>query len=134
MWDFLSGTDATELVCEFLLQQILTLKIDDVNVGNSTDKIQNHSGDRHKTESKEEVNNNFKIDHKDDRKNHLYGRLNADAEQRTNRQSQNQRGCRGSILHHSAMHDAARLLAIEAYVRGSMDNVGVCVVDLLPFL
>lgn len=42
--------------------------------------------------------------------------------------------CQGSILQHSALHDAARLLAIEAYVRGSMDNVGVCVVDLLPYL
>ena len=34
----------------------------------------------------------------------------------------------------SAMHDAARLLAVEAFVRGSTDNVGVCVVDLLPYL
>ena len=34
----------------------------------------------------------------------------------------------------SAMHDAARLLAVEAFIRGSTDNVGVCVVDLLPYL
>ena len=134
MWDFLSGTDATELVCEFLLQQILTQEKDDVNIGNSTDEVQNNSGDRYKTESNEKVNNNFKIDYKDDGKNHLHERLNVDAKQRANRQDQNQRGCRGSMLHHSAMHDAARLLAIEAYVRGSMDNVGVCVVDLLPYL
>lgn len=37
-----------------------------------------------------------------------------------------------SLLLPSAMHDAARLLAVEAYVRGSTDNVGVCVVDLIP--
>ena len=43
-------------------------------------------------------------------------------------------GNRGySLLLDSAMHDAARLLAVEAFVRGSMDNVGVCVVDLLPY-
>lgn len=29
-----------------------------------------------------------------------------------------------------AMQAAAKLLALEAFVRGSMDNVGVCVVDL----
>ena len=45
------------------------------------------------------------------------------------------RGSRGhSLLLDTAMHDAARLLAVEAFVRGSMDNVGVCVVDLLPYM
>ena len=48
------------------------------------------------------------------------------------RETSAKRGSRGhSLLLDSAMHDAARLLAVEAFVRGSMDNVGVCVVDLL---
>jgi hypothetical protein len=35
------------------------------------------------------------------------------------------------LLLPEAMQNAAKLLALEAFVRGSMDNVGVCVVDLL---
>ena len=29
-----------------------------------------------------------------------------------------------------AMHETAKLLAQEAYVRGSMDNIGVCIVSM----
>ena len=52
--------------------------------------------------------------------------------EQNNRRLPDNEGRRGrSLLLPSAMHDAARLLAVEAYVRGSTDNVGVCVVDLL---
>ena len=53
--------------------------------------------------------------------------------EQSNRGTSSGEGRRGrSLLLPSAMHDAARLLAVEAYVRGSTDNVGVCVVDLVP--
>ena len=134
LWDFLSGTDATELVCEFLLQQIITNRNEHLNTDNSIDKIQYIATGQYKIESDEEVKRNFNIDYKYGRQNHENGKINDDIKERMDRQNLSERGCRRSMLHHSAMHDAARLLAIEAYVRGSMDNVGVCVVDLLPYL
>ena len=35
-----------------------------------------------------------------------------------------------SLLPIDAFHETAKLLAQEAYVRGSMDNIGVCLIDL----
>ena len=37
---------------------------------------------------------------------------------------------RHSIMPLTAFHDVARALAIEAFIRGSSDNIGVCVVDV----
>lgn len=54
--------------------------------------------------------------------------------QSNRREVPTKRGRGHSLLLDSAMHDVARLLAVEAFVRGSMDNVGVCVVDLLPYI
>lgn len=34
------------------------------------------------------------------------------------------------FLPSDAMHNAARELALEAYVRGSGDNIGVCIVEI----
>lgn len=83
----MSDSDASELVCEFLLTQVVWKStIDQTMKGSSREKS-----------SGEKV-----IQH--------------------------------ARLLQSAMHDAARLLAVEAFVRGSTDNVGVCVVDLLPYL
>lgn len=83
----MSDNDASELVCEFLLTQVVLRP----NIDNAV------NGPTAERSSGEEV-----IQHV-------------------------------SLLQ-SAMHDAARLLAVEAFVRGSTDNVGVCVVDLLPYL
>jgi hypothetical protein len=74
LWDVMSNSEATELVCEFLLTQIVKPKVQ---------------------LSGKNVNDNVV-----------------------------------SLLP-EAMQNAAKLLALEAFVRGSMDNVGVCVVDLL---
>ena len=87
LWDFVSDGDASELVCEFLLTQLVWKS----SIGHA---VKNAYG--------EESSSDHVIEH-------------------------------ASLLQ-SAMHDAARLLAVEAFVRGSTDNVGVCVVDLLPYL
>lgn len=83
----MSDNDASELVCEFLLTQVVQRPATD-------DTVNSPAGER--TSGVEVIQ-------------HV------------------------SLLQ-SAMHDAARLLAVEAFVRGSTDNVGVCVVDLLPYL
>jgi serine/threonine protein phosphatase PrpC len=74
LWDVMNSYEATELVCEFLLTQIVkpTVQLSRENVSDY-----------------------------------------------------------GVLLLPEAMQNAAKLLALEAFVRGSMDNVGVCVVDLL---
>lgn len=74
LWDVMSNSEASELVCEFLLTQIVKPKVQ-LNGKNVNDTA--------------------------------------------------------ISLLPEAMQNAAKLLALEAFVRGSMDNVGVCVVDLL---
>lgn len=83
----MSDNDASELVCEFLLTQVV-------------------------------------------RRTTIDNTVNSPAAER----SSGEEVIQHVSLLQSAMHDAARLLAVEAFVRGSTDNVGVCVVDLLPYL
>lgn len=83
----MSDSDASELVCEFLLTQVVwRSSVDQAVKGSYGDKSLGEKVIQH------------------------------------------------ARLLQSAMHDAARLLAVEAFIRGSTDNVGVCVVDLLPYL
>ena len=119
LWDFLSGAEATDLVCEFLLTQIIEQP---PNRSNTHRKGGKKGRKRQRCESgSKEGGDEGTVDVED--------KVEAEEEEEV----ENVVGFK-SYLQHSAMHDAARLLALEAYVRGSMDNVGVCVVDLLPYL
>jgi serine/threonine protein phosphatase PrpC/ribosomal protein S27AE len=143
LWDHVTGAEATEIVCEFLLSQIIKGSLSNTDTCTSTMlkyhkfvtskcfKALKFTGTGNPYSSYFTflcLSSNSPSAHPGLPHQGISGNR-----EHSSRGTSNGDGRRGrSLLLPSAMHDAARLLAVEAYVRGSTDNVGVCVVDLLP--
>jgi hypothetical protein len=145
LWDVIINEEAQELVCSFLLSQIVPLSSSndsdgdsgsgsggDVDVGGINSDLDMTIRERSESEDIKKERGEISEAGERGERSKLKEERNEDytRERRQSRRESNEKKSRSSKLLPTAMHNAAKLLALEAFVRGSMDNVGVCIVDL----